>query len=286
MLYTIKSDKLTVSADDFGGELHSIIKDKTEYLWQCGDSWKRYAPTLFPFICNTSSKKYKAGGIEYTMPSNHGFARDSKFEFIKATENSVEFLLKNSEDTFKVYPFRFELTVKYSVLDNKLVVENFVRNTYDKSIYFYIGGHPAFNCPLDDKTSFDDYKIVYENAETIIQTLPDGTTRTIIDGENSYPVSRELFDYDVILKDKPVSKSISLASDKTNKRVTVNYPDSDCIAVWSPTGDENASFVCLEAWSSVPTYFDDAEVDIEAKDHAVKLASGSVYRYMYEIVID
>ncbi|NLZ45133.1 MAG: aldose 1-epimerase family protein, partial [Clostridiales bacterium] len=97
---------------------------------------------------------------------------------------------------------------------------------------------------------------------------------------------RELFDYDVILKDNPVSKSISLESDKTDKKVTVNYPDSNCIAVWSPTGDVNATFVCLEAWSSVPTYFDDNHEDIETKDHPIKIAGGSTYKYMYEIIID
>lgn len=43
MLYEIKNDKLSVSADTFGAELHSIKLDGKEYLWQCGDAWKRYA---------------------------------------------------------------------------------------------------------------------------------------------------------------------------------------------------------------------------------------------------
>lgn len=37
MLYEIKNDKLSVSADTFGAELHSIKLDGKEYLWQCGD---------------------------------------------------------------------------------------------------------------------------------------------------------------------------------------------------------------------------------------------------------
>lgn len=52
MLYEIKNDKLSISADTFGAELHSIKLDGKEYLWQCGDAWKRYAPILFPFICS------------------------------------------------------------------------------------------------------------------------------------------------------------------------------------------------------------------------------------------
>lgn len=38
MLYEIKNDKLSVSADTFGAELHSIKLDGKEYLWQCGDA--------------------------------------------------------------------------------------------------------------------------------------------------------------------------------------------------------------------------------------------------------
>lgn len=284
MLYTIRSEQLTVTADTYGAELHSVRTADTEYLWQCGDAWKRYAPVLFPFVCNTSTKKYKAGGREYTMPTNHGFARDSEFTLVSADEHSVEFLLESSDETLKVYPFRFELRVRYTVCGNTVKVENFIRNTDDKSIYFYLGSHPAFNCPLDDKTVFSDYKIVYEKPETIIQKIPGGE-RTVLDGENSYPITRELFDYDVILKDAPASKKISLCSDKTDKKVTVSFPDSDCIAVWSPTGNDKAAFVCLEAWTSVPVYFDDEYENIEEKPHAVKLAEGSVYRYSYDISV-
>lgn len=286
MLYTVENEKLKISADTFGAELHSIKMGDMEYLWQCGDSWKRYAPILFPFVCNTASKKYFAGGTEYTMPSNHGFARDSEFSLVETTENSITFELTNSDETLKVYPYKFSLLVKYTISDNKILVENTVINADDKSMYFYLGSHPAFNCPLEDGLGFDDYKVVYEKNEIIRQALPDGSERTILKNENSYNLTRELFDYDVILKDKPNSKSICLCSDKSDKRVTVNFPMSDCIAVWSPTADDNATFVCLEAWTSVPVYFDDKHKDIESKPHAIKLAGGSSYKYFYEIVVE
>ena len=89
MLYEIKNDKLSISADTFGAELHSIKLDGKEYLWQCGDAWKRYAPILFPFICSPKDRTYKAGGQEYHMTANHGFARDSEFAFSGSTKNSL-----------------------------------------------------------------------------------------------------------------------------------------------------------------------------------------------------
>ena len=83
MITTIKSDKLTVLVNANGAELSSVkTADNTEYLWQAGEVWNRKAPILFPFVCNFTSKKYKAGGVELQSPSNHGFARDSVFEMV------------------------------------------------------------------------------------------------------------------------------------------------------------------------------------------------------------
>ena len=281
MLYTVNNEKISISADTYGAELHSIKKGDTEYLWQCGDSWKRYAPVLFPFVCNTKTKKYLADGVEYTMPTNHGFARDSQFVYLSGDENSIAFELCDSAETRKCYPYEFRFVVKYTIKDNKVMVENKVYNMGNKTMYFYLGSHPAFNCTLDEKGDFSDYKIVYEKDETILQQLPDGSERTIIENTNSYNLSRELFDFDVILKDKPNSKSITLCSDKTDKKITVNFPQSDCIAVWSPTGDNNAKFVCLEAWTSVPVYFDDEIPEIEKKPHAIALEPAGEYTYNY-----
>lgn len=286
MIYNLNNDVLSISADTFGAELHSIKMDDVEYLWQCGDSWKRYAPILFPFICSPTRKKYTARGKEYTMPANHGFARDSEFEFLSKDDNSIAFILKSSEKTLEVYPYEFEFVVKYTLENNRVVVSHFVKNTGDDPMYFYVGGHPAFNCPLEADLDFDDYYVEYEKNETIVQPLPDNKSRVIIDGENKYNLTRELFDFDVIMKDKPVSKTVALKSDKSKHSVTVEFPESECIAVWSPTGDNNAKFVCLEPWTTVPTYADDDTMAIEEKSHAIKLDSNNTYEYKYSIKID
>ena len=129
MLYEIKNDKLSISADTFGAELHSIKLDGKEYLWQCGDAWKRYAPILFPFICSPKDRTYKAGGQEYHMAANHGFARDSEFTYAGSTKNSVSFLLKDNDVTLAQYPYHFELEVTYSIKGSKVTVTNTVKNT-------------------------------------------------------------------------------------------------------------------------------------------------------------
>ncbi|MBR1383180.1 MAG: aldose 1-epimerase family protein [Ruminococcus sp.] len=281
MINTITNGKLAVSADTAGAELHSIKMNDTEYLWQCGDAWKRYAPILFPFICSPKDKKYKAGGREYTMPSNHGFARDSEFVLAASSETSLTYKQTSSEDTLKVYPYSFELYVTYSLDGDTVIETNKVVNTDDKPMYFYLGGHPAFNCPLEEGLSFDDYYVEYEKPETIVQVW--NGTRTIIENESKLYLTRALFDNDVVMKDAPDSKKVTLKTDKNSKGVELSFPDSNCIAVWSPTGNDEAKFVCLEPWTSVPVYDDDTFKDIEKKPHAIKLEPGKEYTYTYRM---
>ena len=282
MLYTVKDGNLEFSADTFGAELHSLKLSGKEYLWQCGESWKRYAPVLFPFVCSPKDKAYKAGGKDYKMKANHGFARDSEFELLEKTENSVSFVLCENETTLAQYPYKFKFIVKYSIVNGKLKVENFVENTDDKAIYFYVGAHPAFRCPLNNGEKFYDYYVEYEHGEK--DTVQIGGKKNVFDESGRIlNITRGLFDEDAIILDNPKSKSISLKSRNSENSVTVNFPVSESIAVWSPTGDDKAEFVCLEPWSSVPVYCDDEYEDIEKKPHAVKLDTGEKYTYFYTV---
>lgn len=284
MIYEIKKGNVKISADTFGAELHSVQLNGTEYLWQCGDAWKRYAPILFPFVSSPKDRTYKAKGKTYKMKANHGFARDMEFSFDSKTEDSISFVLCDNEETLAQYPYRFKLTVKYTALENGVKVENIVNNTGSDDMYFYLGGHPAFNCPITENESFDDYYVEYEKNEHITQNI-GGETKVLVDDENIIDISRKLFDNDAIILDEPNSKAVSLKSKKSNHSVTVEYPQSHCIAVWSPTSDDRASFVCLEPWTSVPVDLDNDYENIEEKPHAVKLEAGSEFGYSYTIKV-
>lgn len=283
MLVTISSDNFTFSADSFGAELHSVRLDGREYLWQCGDAWKRYAPILFPFVCSPKDRAYRADGKDYKMNANHGFARDSEFALSEQTDSSVSFVLTQNETTLAQYPYDFEFTVRYSVCGKSSVkVENIVRNTGSRTMYFYIGGHPAFNCPLEEGLSFEDYYVEY----SVPEKLSDPAGNVVLDGKNVYPVTRALFDNDALILDAPNSDSISLKSHSSDRSVTVHFPEAGCIAVWSPTGDDRAAFVCLEPWTSVPVYADDEYPDIEKKPHAISLERGGSYSFSYVIEVN
>lgn len=284
MLYELTKGNLKISADSFGAELHSIQLNGLEYLWQCGDAWKRYAPILFPFICSPKDRTYKADGIEYHMKANHGFARDLEFVLLEQTEQTIIFQLDSNAETLTQYPYQFQFQVRYTILEDGVKIEHIVRNTDNKPMYFYIGGHPAFNCPLEPHETFEDYVVEYDQNEIVTHEMNHQTV-TLLDNQNTLPMTRALFDYDSIVIANPNSKKISLKSATSSHSVTVEFPESKCITVWSPMHDENAKFVCLEPWTSVPTYYDDAEPDIEKKAHAIKLDADKEYSYSYIIKV-
>lgn len=282
MLYTIHNDTLELSADTFGAELHSLKLRGKEYLWQCGDAWKRFAPILFPFICSPKDRAYTAGGKPYKMKCNHGFARDMEFSFKSQTDSSLSFVLTENAESLAQYPYKFALEVRYTISDNSVRVENFVTNTDSSDMYFYLGAHPAFNCPLNEGDSFDDYYAEFDENEHITQTV-SGKEITLVENGKRLDMTRALFDNDSIPLEFPNSKAVSLKSKNGGSCVRLEYPVSDCITVWSPTGDDNARFVCLEPWTSVPTFYDDDFEAIEDKPHAIKLHAGETYTYHYII---
>ncbi|WP_432651134.1 aldose 1-epimerase family protein [Huintestinicola sp.] len=282
MQYTIKSDKLTAVIDRFGGELHSL-KDTmgNEYIWTAEDVWKRHAPLLFPFVCNTKSKKYTVNGKEYSL-SNHGFARDTEFSDKSVQGDRVTLSICSDEGTKAKYPFDFEFSVTYALSGNKLSVTMEAKNTGDGDMPFFVGGHPGFLCPFeaDKDSTFEDYDVVYEKNETITQ---DEFGVTVLDNANKVGVTRELFKNDVFMKDKPASSKVSLVSRKSGKSVTVSYDNSGCIAVWSPY-DDRGHFVCLEPWASAPVYCCDTE-ELTEMPHAKHIAPGENYSFSFDIEI-
>ncbi len=283
MIYELRNKLISIKVDSFGAEMHSLQRNNLEYIWQCGDAWKRYAPILFPFISSPKERRYLVNGKEYYMKANHGFARDMEFSMIRQTADELVFELTSNDDTIVQYPFKFVFQVYYKLLENGVDVKHKVLNTGTTPMYFYLGGHPAFNCPIDLEGTFNDYEVVYEKAENL-KHQNGSEVENVVNGRKMF-LSRALFDNDAIILGEPNSKSISLCSDKSIHSVTVEFPNSNAIAVWSPTGDNNASFVCLEPWTSLPIDYDNDEEELSKKEHATRLDVGKEYNYRYRITV-
>lgn len=287
MLVELLSDGIDVKIDSMGAELHSVQDIfATEYLWQ-GDKkyWGRRSPVLFPIIGKQIGDTFTYKGQHYAI-SRHGFARDSEFEVFSKSKDSVSFSLSYNEETLKVYPFEFKLMVNYAVEGPCLNIEYRVFNLGDNEMYYTIGGHTGFNCPLVADESFDDYCIEFDKPETNNRLLLNktglysGEENPLLKDEKIINLAHPLFAADAIVPDKLNSKGVELKSRKSGKGVRVEFEDFENLAIWSPAND--APFVCLEPWTGYASNVDDSP-ELTAKKSIVRLESGSFHRYLYKI---
>ena len=163
-MVTIKNDQLIVDISLEGAEMTSIRNAQTgeEYLWQGDDKyWGRQAPVLFPIVGRLIDNQYQYNGKTYTM-NQHGFARDMTFTEQMVTSNSATFYLKSSPETLEKYPFEFSFQITYILHENQITVSYEILNPSNETIYYSVGGHPAFNVSqIVNEKGNDEFDQVY-----------------------------------------------------------------------------------------------------------------------------
>lgn len=255
-IYHLQNGDLSVKVKSFGAELSSVfsIKNNIEYIWQAEENlWPRHAPNLFPVVGKLKDGTFNYNNIDYKLPQ-HGFARDNEFRCIEQSETKLTFELTASEETLKNYPFRFSLQISYSLIKNILITEYNIFNPDNKDLYFSVGAHPAFNCPLQQNETFEDYKLIFPSkSQLTINTLNDGlikaSTQTIPLIDNNLKISKVLFNNDALVLMNTQIEKVSLISNKTNHGVTMECENWPYFGIWTKKNSEK--FVCLEPWYGI-----------------------------------
>ncbi len=256
MEYCLKNGRLEAAVCSLGAELISLKKGGTEYMWNADPAyWGRRSPILFPFVGSLKGKQYRYQGKVYEM-GQHGFARDMEFALVSHTDTKLVMELHETAETMEKYPFRFLLEISYELKEEELVVGWRVRNTDEKTLCFSIGGHPAFNCPLEGKGSQSDYMLRFMKDEKPLQEIVSaviGEGGLVTEGtlefglEDGYlPVTAELFDTDTIVLEDSQSDAVSLIDPEGREYLRVSFP-MPIVGIWTPI-QKNAPFLCIEPW--------------------------------------
>ncbi len=291
MLYTLENETLCVLVRSHGAELRSIKEraDETEYLWDGNPEWWKYSsPVLFPIVGKLRDGKYRVSGAEYELPG-HGFGRISDFELVARQQDSIEFVLEWSEDTLKVYPWKFALYVSYELEENKIKVIWRVRNLDEKHMVFSIGAHGAFRCPIVSGERFEDYYLEFHTAEDM-QNMP-------LDSKGQFkhesgdmtvkgtklPLNYEMFRNDALAYAGQKSTQVSLRSTKSEKSLTVEAKGFPYWGYWTPDKG-GAPFLCIEPWHGHADYVDFAG-DFKDREGSEELAPGEEKKFSYTIAI-
>ena len=251
---------LLIEIADHGAELTRIFdkKNKRELLWNADEKyWARHAPILFPFVGKVNHGEYRYAGISYKM-GQHGFARDMDFECINSSETEAEYRLESNDATLAKYPFAFVLFVKYTLDEKSIKVDWKVENPSDSEpLYFSIGGHPAFNCPVEG-SGFDkkeEYLVKLGNAESLSYVLIDPATEAVAADEEHIlhlnggyvNTTEELFADDALIFDKGQITEASLCYPDKTPYITIKCDKFSSFGLWSKP-KANAPYVCLEPW--------------------------------------
>ncbi len=286
----LENEVLLVEMKTAGAELTRIFHKDTglEYLWNADSKfWGRHSPVLFPTVGRLVEDTYLVDGKPYHL-GQHGFARDRDFQVIEQTEKSVRFELDADEDSLAVYPYKFKLSIIYTIEKNTVAVSYEVENTDNKRIYFSIGAHPAFNLPLTDGTTFEDYYLDFgteENLETLCLEGPyrSGEIKKVVDKPAQYlPLSYDLFKNDALIFEALKQKEMTIKSDKTPHFVKVSFPEFPFVGVWM--AKPGTPFLCIEPWYGIA---DGAGESVELRDKAgiEHLEPEAVFASEYEITV-
>lgn len=245
MKINIQNKYLSANIKSFGAELENLVKNEHNYIWTIDEKfWNKTSPILFPIVGQLKNNSFTLNNNQYTLP-RHGFARDYEFSVIEKTASSVLFLLSENENTLKQYPFKFELQVKYELIENSLNISYFVANKSNLKMPFSIGGHPAFTIDNDIK----NYQILFEKDENLISyELENGLLsekyRHIETLNNKLNLSYSLFEKDALIFKQLNSKSIIILHNNIPyiKLHLGNFPN---LGIWTKN---KASFLCIEPW--------------------------------------
>ena len=275
----LKSDQLQVQFQTFGGALSSIKdKDGVEYLWQ-GDPtyWSGQAPVLFP-ICgsvrnDTVVYENKDGSHEIGKIPRHGLVRKKEFDLVDQTDNSVTFAIEDTEEMYENYPYHFRLEITYIVTGKTIRTEYKIYNKEsEKSMPYFIGGHPGFNCPLLADEVYEDYYLEFEEPETCSVPKPFSKTGMLdfkdrsswLDNQKELGLNYDLFSYDAVTLDELESRKVALRSRKHDKGLRLHFKEFPNLIIWSTLN--KGPFIALEPWSGLSTSLEEGDRLEEKKD--------------------
>ncbi len=245
MIITISNSQLSATINTLGAELITLVKNNKNYIWQVDEMyWNKTSPILFPIVGRLKNDSYTFNGKTYQLP-RHGFARNMEFAFDKKSDSQVIFELNETEETKAIYPFTFKLLLAYTLMDNELVIEYFVRNQSDEVVPFSIGAHPAFS--ISEK--FENYSLQF-NKEDLFETHHlenesfNGKTTLVDTKNNAIALNYVLFEKDALVFKSLKSNEVILKN-KDRAILKVNYDHFPYLGIWTK---QNAPFLCIEPW--------------------------------------
>lgn len=251
----IENQYLKVTIALKGAELRAINYQGIAFLHDGNPQyWNRVAPYLFPNVGALKNNQTVIDGQTYQLPK-HGFLRDMQFKIHSLKQDEVDLYVTSDESTLKLYPFDFNIHVKYQLNEKQLLTQITIENQGQGKMPFNFGLHPGFRVPLFDGEHFTDYVIEFEQAETAVLPTVD-LSNGLIDETIPYRYFTNLKtlqlnydDYrnDALIFAKVSSQALTIKHYQKNHGIKFSFAPFPTIAIWTPSHAQ-APLIALEPW--------------------------------------
>ncbi|WP_426430689.1 aldose 1-epimerase family protein [Winogradskyella sp. HB-48] len=288
----LENDQLKIDIKKKGAELCSIrsVKNNTEFIWEANPNiWGSHAPNLFPIIGAMKEDSYIYNGKKYSMPK-HGFVRSNdNFEVVSKTNSKATFQLKSNDQLRIIYPFEFEFLITYELKGNELLIHHKVKNKDDKTMYFSLGGHPAFACSLFEGDTYTDYFLEFEkgeNSKSHLLNMATGLvtkkTKAVFDSAKTINLDGHLFNEDALIFKDLKSRQVALKHKDKGEILKVNFKGFPFLGIWAKP---NAPYVCIEPWIGIADAENTNQL-IKEKEGIVTLEPKKSFKATYSITLN
>ena len=172
--------------------------------------------------------------------------------------------------------------------NNTVNVTYTVENIDDKTIYFSIGSHPAFMCPINSSDRLNDCYIEFdtkENSKRVALNSQGYLThieKGCLENTSKLYLCKELFRDDALIFNDLKSNSMTIKSKNNSKTLQVDYTGFPWMGIWSPK--DGAPFVCIEPWHGHADY-EDFNGEFKEKEGVISLEEGKKFSCTFKITV-
>lgn len=266
MNYILKNESLTVTISDAGAEILSIINESgDEVIHQGCDVYPKHCPICFPVIGGFPDGIYSYNNKSYKIDF-HGFAGSSVFEAVKVSNTEISFKISSNEETFKAFPFHFDLYVNYTLKGKDLITEYIIKNTGDDVMYYSVGSHTGYKL----EKGLKEYKVKFQREEDNlgVKLLTEHGLFTV-----AHILKNGVMQLDDALFEKGPFTLTDLSSDylilegNDGKEIAkLDFSEFKYVTFWSVP---NNTYVCIEPWSCESAHYTDSNILDKQKDFTV-----------------
>ena len=284
--FELENEKLRIRVCTLGAELQSVYSKETdlEYIWQPGtETFAHHTMLLFPNPGRIAHDRIIVGGKVHPAMM-HGFANDMEFSVVEYNNERILLELGATDYTRRYYPYEFRFQVEFTLENDKVLQHFYVINDDTKPVYYCLGAHPGFYCPIELSESGDDYSLVFNRPQMLRQMELENHTRLLtgnfaicLNNETEIPLSEHFFDNGPRLYSNMDAETITLQSKKSGRFMELGISGFDNLCLWGAPG--KMSVICIEPWIGTSDRTDTDHV-WETKPGVKRIEVGEVGKHL------